>query len=369
MKEKSREKLIEQTSVLNMVVNIALAALKILIGVFTSSIAFVSEGVNNATDAASSLLTLVGTKLARKHPDTKHPFGYGRIEYLVGLIIGALILFSGIKMVISSVELLIHPEPMSVSVLPLVLVGISAVVKFLLGTRTIRVGKQTKSSALEGVGVECRNDSFVSILSILSALVYLIFHVSVDAIVGIVISAIIIKAGVEVLLTTIHEILGRPGDADLAKEIYAEVRATDGIVNAVDMMLHNYGPDAWSGSVNVEIDHKKSVGEMYQVLHALQLKIMHEKHVTMVFGVYAVDEDDPDSLELRKTIAAFVRAEEHVRSYHAVYREPGTNRIYCDLIVDYKLKDWDEVRERFTSYMKEKYPENEIVLTIETEYV
>ena len=180
---------------------------------------------------------------------------------------------------------------------------------------------------------------------------------------------VIIKAGVEVGLKTVSELIGRPGEKELAAKIYALVRQTPGVVGAADMMLHNYGPGAWSGSVNVEIDHAKSVGEVYAFLHELQLRIMHEEKVTMVFGVYAVDNDHEETKRVRAAVLEYVRQQEHVKSFHAIYLEPGTNRIYCDLIVGYGLKDWDALRADFTAYMKDRFPANEIALTIETEFV
>jgi len=134
-------------------------------------------------------------------------------------------------------------------------------------------------------------------------------------------------------------------------------------------MLHNYGPEKWSGSVNIEMDHKKSVGEIYQIIHKLQLRIMHEYKVTMVFGIYAVDNDNESSKLLRRQIADFVSATEHVSSFHAVYKDPDSDDIYCDLIVDYQLKDWDKLREDFLEYMDRLYPGQNIELTIETEFV
>lgn len=365
----SREGIIATTSGLGIAVNIIIAVIKVIVGTLAASIAIVSEGVNNAADALTSVLTLAGTKLAGKHPDEKHPFGYGRLEYLTSLIIATLILVTGVEMLISSVKLVFEPEELNVSVISLVIVAVSAVIKFLLGTYTIRMGKKADSGALEGVGVECRNDSFVSIVTILSAVVFLVFHLSIDAYVGIFTSAIIIKAGVEVLGSTVSELLGRPGEKELAAQLYKEIRSTEGIQNAADMMLHNYGPEAYSGSVNVEIDHAKSVGEAYQILHQLQLRIMHEYHVTMVFGVYAVGHDHPEMRSLSTAIAQFVAGYEHVKSYHALYLDPDSDLLYCDLVVDYQLKDWDALREAFGNYMKEQAPSKQLQLTIETEYV
>ena len=365
----NREDIISVTSGLGIVVNVILALTKVMIGVLASSIAIISEGVNNAADSLSALLALVGTKLAQKHPDEKHPFGYGRIEYLISLIISVLILVTGIEMLISSVKLIRNPEELNISYLALVIVAGSAVVKFILGIYTIKMGKKADSGALIGVGVEGRNDSFASVITIVSSLIFLIFHISVDAYAGILVSLLILKAGFELLRDTVSDLLGRPGEHELAVELYKEIRKTDGIITAADMMLHNYGPDAWSGSVNVEIDHNRTVGEVYNFLHELQLRIMHEYKVTMVFGVYAVDYDHPKMKELRKKIGVFIRERELVKSYHAVYLSEMDKKLYCDFIVDYKLQDWDVLEKEFVQYINGYYPEYEVELTIETEFV
>lgn len=364
-----RTGIINRTAILGIVVNVLIAGVKIAAGLLASSVAIVSEGVNNAADALTSVLTMVGTRLAGRHPDAKHPFGYGRIEYLTGLVVAVVIIVSGVQMLIESVKLIFRPEELSISYVSLAIVAVSAVVKFFLGLYTIARGRVAKSDALVGVGLECRGDSYISIITIGVAVVFLLTGVSLDAYAGVVMSAIILKAGVEVLLKIVSELIGRPGEKELATKIYQLVRATPGVVGAADMMLHNYGPNAWSGSVNVEIDHAKSVGEVYAMLHELQLGIMHEEHVTMVFGVYAVDDDHVETRRIRRTILEYVKAHEHVKSFHAVYLEPGTNRLYCDLVVDYELADWGALRADFLDYMKAKVPGRDVVLTVETEFV
>ncbi len=366
----ARESIITVTSGLGIAVNLLLAAAKVIIGVLASSIAIISEGINNSADVMTAVLTLLGTKLAGKKPDEKHPFGYGRIEYLTSLIVAVMILVTGAEVLISSVKLIFEPnDELSISYLSLAIVAVSAVIKFVLGLYTIRMGRKADSLALEGVGEDCRNDAFASIITIIAALIFLIFRFSVDAYAGILTSLLIIKAGFDVLRSTVSELIGRPGDAELAGRIYSEIRSTEGVLNAADMMLHNYGPDAYSGSVNVEMDHEMTVGEIYQILHKLQLHIMHEYGVTMVFGVYAVDTDHEEVMELRGCIAEFVRGRDHVKSYHAVYLEPETEKIYCDLTVDYQLHDWDTLRADFLAYMAEHYPDQEVELTVETEFV
>lgn len=365
----SRDSIISMTSGLGIAVNLLLAFTKVVIGVLVSSIAIISEGVNNASDVLSSLLTLIGAKLARKHPDEKHPFGYGRIEYLVSLIISVLILVTGIEMVSSSVKAIFHPEELSISYLALGILAASAFIKFFLGIYTIKMGEKADSSALIGVGVECRNDVVATIITIVSSLVFLLFGLSLDAYAGIIVSLLIIKAGFDLLMDTLSDIIGRPGAHELAMKLIDEIKQTEGIISVADVMLHNYGPDAWSGSANVEMDHKMTVGEIYKILHELQLRIMYEYHVVMVFGIYAVDNDHEEIRNLRAKIADYVKSQEHIKSYHAVYVSENDQKIYCDLIVDYKLLDWDAQRQDFIKYIKEFYPDYEIALTIETEFV
>ena len=354
MNESSRQERIIRTSVIGILVNLLIAAVKIMIGTLASSIAIVSEGINNATDAGSSFLTYIGTKLSGKHPDEKHPFGYGRIEYLTGMVVGVLILYAGLGMLKESVEGILHPSDMNVSILTVLIVAGTTVTKFILGMYTIKVG---------------RNDSYFSGLTILSSVIFLFTGFSLDAYAGIVFSFVVIKSGVDTLKNTASDLIGRSGKEELARKLYKEIRATDGVISAIDMMLHDYGPDRYSGSVNIEIDHKRSIGEVYEEIHRLQLRIMEEYHVTMVFGIYAVDEDTSDIVDIRRYIGKFVRVNEHVKSFHALYLSKETGTLYCDLIVDYALGDWEELKESFIEYMKKQYPEYEISLTIETEFV
>lgn len=365
----SREGTVVTVSGLNILVNLIFAAIKVVIGLAVSSIAIVSEGVNNATDSATSLITIVGTKLSAKHPTEKHPFGFGRIEYLTSLLISVLILFTGAELMESSVKRIFAPQEMSISYVTMAIIAVSALVKLALGLYTIKEGRRVDSSSLVALGTECRSDSVVSVITLVTALVFLVFHVSLDAYAGIIMSLIVLKAGFEVLKETLSDILGQAGEKELAQELYRIIRAEPLVLNAADMMLHNYGPDAYSGSVNVEIDHSKTVGEVYAALHELQLRIMHEKHITMVFGIYAVDGDHAQIRQLREQVAAFVREQKHVTSYHALYIHPNGKDLYVDLVVDYDLADWEALRKEFTAYMAELYPDKHLELVIETNYV
>ena len=364
----TREGVVSATSILSIIVNISVALLKVIVGILASSIAIISEGINNATDALSSLLTLVGIKLANRKPDKKHPFGYGRVEYITNMIIAAIILVSGLLTLKDSVVKIFRPEELNTTFVSIVLVAISAIVKYILGTYTISQGKKVNSDTLEAVGMDCRNDSFVSLVTIGVSLVYILFGINIDAFAGVFTSYLIIKAGYEIMSSTISELLGQPADEELARALYKEIRSTDGVINAVDMVLHNYGPDMYTGSVNVEIDHKKTAAEIFEFLRALQTKIYEEYKVAMVFGIYAVDNDSKVNRKLRKQVADFAKENPHVKSYHAVYSDTSANTIYCDIVVDYDA-DRSKVYSEFTDYLKGLYPKKEIKVNLDTEFV
>lgn len=365
----SREGLIVGTSAMNLIVNLLVAAMKIIVGLLASSIAIVSDGIHNATDAATSLMTVVGVKLSSRKPTKKFPYGFGRIEYLTSLVIAGLILLTGFELLESSVKLIFEPAELDISYLSLALIAAAAVVKLFLGRYTIAVGKKTGSTSLTALGLECRNDFFVSAITLVTSLLFIFFSLQLDAYAGLITSLLILKAGIEVLGETVGELLGKSDHKEFADKLYREIRANPMVINAADMRIHNYGPDAHTASVNIEVDHKLTVEQVYAVIHELQLQIMHEHDVTMVFGIYAVDKDAPQAAEMREKIARFVSAREHVLSYHALFVNPRESRIYCDLIVDYELSDWDALRADFTAYMAELYPDYSLELVIETEYV
>ena len=364
----SREGVVTATSILNIIVNLMIALMKVIVGLLASSIAIISEGVNNATDALSSVLTLVGTKLAGKDPDAKHPFGYGRVEYLTDMVISAFILVSGFEMLKSSIERIFHPEDLSISSVSLAVVAVSAIIKYLMGAYTLNTGKRVASGSLEAVGADCRNDSFVSLVTIASSLLYVVTGLNIDAFAGVFTSYLILKAGYEIMSETVSKMLGQPADEELARSLYREIRKTDGIINAVDLVLHNYGPDYYTGSCNVELDYMMSVNDAYEILRPLQLRILEEYRVAMVFGIYAVDNVSPDSKKLRSEVADFVKASEHVKAYHAVFSDPNNNTIYCDLVTDYEA-DRRQVVKDFTVYLEGLYPDKTIQVNIDTEFV
>ena len=365
----TREGVVISVATLSIFVNLILAALKIGLGLVSSSIAIMSEGVNHAADSGTALLTIVGTKLAKMHPTRKHPFGFGRIEYLTSLVVAALIIFTSFEILRTSISLIFEPVALEISYTMVGIIAVSAIIKLALGQFTVAEAKRTGSNSLLAVGIEAKMDALRSVVTILSSLAFLIFNLSLDAYAGLSTSLFIMKSGWDIVQDTLSDLLGRAGDKELASKLYKIIRKNPLVINAADLMLHNYGPDTYSGSANIEVDQKRSSNEIYAEIHKLQLMIMHELKITMVFGIYAVDNDHELLKDMRLYIVDFIRKHQHIISYHALYVDSENNDIYLDFVVDYYLEDWDELRKEFIEYMNLKYPGQKINLVIETEYV
>ena len=292
-KEASREKTIIRTSVIGIIANVFLAAFKAVIGLMSNSIAILLDAVNNISDAGSSLITIVGTKLAGRDPDKKHPFGYGRIEYLSAMIISVIVLYAGITSFVESVKQIIHPETPDYNAVSLVIVAVAVAVKIVLGRYVKGVGVKVNSDSLINSGEDATLDSIISASTLVAAGIFLIFHVSLEAWLGAIISVVIIKSGIEMLRDTISQILGERNDAELARAIKQTVTGFPDVQGAYDLVLNNYGPDTWNGSIHIEVPDTYSADRLDQLIREITMKVLREHRVILTaIGVYSTNTKD-----------------------------------------------------------------------------
>ena len=204
----ARDKVITRTSIIGIAANVALAGFKAVVGILSNSIAIVLDAVNNISDAGSSVITIIGTKLAGKQPDRKHPFGHGRIEYMSAMIIAVLVLYAGITSLTESIGAILHPEEPSYGAAALVIVAVAVVVKIVLGRYVKGVGEKVNSDSLVNSGTDAMMDSVISASTLVAAVIFLLTGISLEAWLGVIISAVIIKAGIDMLRETLSELLG-----------------------------------------------------------------------------------------------------------------------------------------------------------------
>lgn len=336
----AREKTIVRTSIIGIVANVFLAAFKAVIGLAANSIAIVLDAVNNISDAGSSLITIIGTKLAGREPDKKHPFGYGRIEYLSAMIISVIVLYAGVTSFTESVKQIIHPETPDYRTLSLIIVGVAVVVKIVLGRYVKGVGKKVNSDSLVNSGEDATLDSVISASTLVAAAIFLILGISLEAWLGAVISLVIIKSGVEMLKDTISQILGEKNDPELAREIKKTVTSFPGVHGAYDLVLNNYGPDAWNGSIHIEVPDTYSADQLDRLLRNIQTTVYKEHQVILTaIGVYSMNTKDEEVIAAQKKVREIVFAHPYVRQMHGFYlvKEPKTMRF--DLVISFDAKD------------------------------
>ena len=367
--EVTREKTIIRTSIIGIIANVFLAAFKAAVGLMTNSIAIVLDAVNNISDAGSSLITIVGTKLAGKEPDKEHPFGYGRIEYLSAMIISVIVLYAGITSFVESVKQIIHPETPDYNAVSLIIVAVAVVVKILLGRYVKGIGKRVNSDSLVNSGEDATLDSVISASTLVAAGIFLIFHVSLEAWLGAVISAVIIKSGIEMLRDTISQILGERNDAELARAIQKTVMSFPDVQGAYDLVLNNYGPDTWNGSIHIEVPDTYSADRLDQLIREITMKVLHEHHVILTaIGVYSVNTKDEEIMQAKRQVEEIVFSHDHVRQMHGFYliRESQTMRF--DIVISFDAKDRRAVYAEVVADVQKAFPDYHLQAAMDTDF-
>ncbi len=365
----NREKIIVRTSVIGIVANVFLAAFKAVVGIISNSIAIVLDAVNNISDALSSLITIIGTKLAAKEPDKNHPFGYGRIEYLSAMIISLIVFYAGITSFIESVKKIIHPETPEYTTTSLIIVAVAVLVKILLGRYVQSVGNRVNSDSLVNSGKDALLDSIISASTLLAAAIYLIFGISLEAWLGAIISLIIIKSGYEMLKDTISQILGERNDPELARNIKKTVVSFPGVNGAYDLVLNNYGPDAWNGSIHIEVPDTYSADQLDQLIREIQLKVYNEHHVVLTaIGVYSINTKDQEAIEIEKKVRKIVFSHENVRQMHGFYLMKDRKTMRFDLVISFDAADRKAEFDEVISDVQKAFPDYKLQAALDTDY-
>jgi len=363
----TREKIVIRTSFVGILANVLLASVKALFGVLTGSIAITLDAVNNLTDAMSSVVTIIGTKLAGREPDKNHPFGYGRIEYLTTMIIAAIIVYAGLTALFESVDKIINPSVAEYSIISLVVMFVAILMKLALWRYFKTVGKRVRSGALVASGQDALYDSLLSSSVLASALIFMAFDVSLEAYVGILIAVFIAKAGIELIIEALNDILGTRADNELVDQIKATICKEEAVLGAYDLILHSYGPNRIVASVHVEVPGDMNAVELDSLQRRIVRKVAEEHRVFLsAVGVYTID-NNPEAKAIRDDVMGTVMSHEGVIQAHGFRVDQEEKVINLDIIIDFEIKDrialFNEIREE----VQEKYPDYrfELVLDID----
>ena len=362
---KNRENIVFKTSIISIISNIVLAWFKAFVGVLANSIAIVTDAINNLSDALSSIITIAGTKLASRAPNKQHPYGHGRIEYMTSLIISIIVLYAGLTAFIESIKKIIHPEKVNYTLISLIILISGILVKFILGLYVKRKGKEANSDSLIASGSDAFMDAILSISVLSSAIIYLLFKIQLEAYIGAVVSMIIIKSGIELIKRSVNQIVGVRASTKLTHAIKKDICSEKEVLGAFDLILNDYGPDKYMGSVHIEVSDKMSVKDVDKLSRKITKDII-KKHGVMLhtIGIYSVNSDE-EIKKIRRNIHNIVFSHKEVLEMHGFYLDEETSSITFDIIIDFKAENKENIIQEIKDEIKRKYKEYSLNITVD----
>ena len=363
-----REKTIARVSLISILANVALAAFKAVAGLAASSISIILDAVNNLSDALSSIITIIGIKLAGKKPDKKHPYGHGRIEYISASIISAIILYAGFTALKESIVKIIHPTRPNYSNLTLIILATAILVKLLLASFVKKAGKKAMSKALEASGDDARNDALLSASVLASALVMRFFGLSLEAYVSVLISVFIIKSGIEMLKDTFDDILGARVSSNTAKAIKETVCQVPGVYGAYDLFLNDYGPKRLQGSIHIEVDDTMTAAQIDELSNKVTLEVFNKHGVILTaVGIYSRNTNDQEATAAKEKVLTILENYKDVLQMHGFYLNREVKIIKFDVIISFEAKDREAEYAQILQEVSREFPGYSVKINLDTD--
>ncbi len=348
-----------------------LCAMKIIIGLVTGSIAIVADGINNLADASSSIITLIGFKLAAAPEDKDHPYGHARIEYLTGLFISVLIIVLGLQLLRSSFDKVLHPDPLSFRYLTVIILVIAIGIKVWQAFFNISLGKKINSVALIATGADSRNDVIATTAVLLSIIIGKLFHLQLDGYMGCLVALFIIWSGIQLIRETSSPLLGEAPDQELVEAIADTVLSQEGILGIHDLVVHNYGPGKIFASIHIEVDAKGDLMESHDRIDNIERLIKKELNIEFTAHMDPVDLDNPLIEQLHHEILAAIKPFTGVKSIHDLRIVPGnthTNVIFDAVLSSDCVTDEKELCHCVEAHLKKIDPHYYVVITFDRAY-
>lgn len=360
------------TGIFGIVTNILLFITKVSLGLLTSSIAVIADAVNNLSDAGSSLITMLGFKIAGKPADEEHPFGHARMEYVSGLIVSCIISAIGIDLLISSVEKIFTPSETKYSVVGIIVLVATVVVKLLQGLVYRSAGKKINSQSLIASATDSINDVISTTVVIIGAIVGMLTSLSLDGYFGCAVAAFVIYSGIKLVIETTNPLLGEAPDEELILALNSKIMSYDGVLGIHDLMVHNYGFGKCFATAHAEVAADSDVVESHDLLDNIEYDVLREMNIHLVLHLDPVDNKTPEVLELKEYVKKKLlemNSEVTLHDFRVVFGNTHTNVIFdVNLPFSYKVED-GEFTKQLTQKIRTNHPEVNTVITIDRVYM
>ena len=365
---KDRNKEIIRTSYVGVAANVLLAGFKAVVGLAAGSVAIVMDALNNLTDVLSSVITIVGTRLSSRPADHDHPFGHGRIEYFSAIIIAIIVLMAGVGSLIESVRKIIDPTTPHYSTVTLTVIIVAIGVKLVLGRYVKRTGERLKSDALIASGADALFDAAVTLATLLSAAIMLVWGVNLDGIFGTLISLVILKAGYEMLSSPINELLGSRISPEFVAQLKEEVMSFKEVHGVFDIIMNSYGPDTIIGSLHVNVAETMTARDIHRLTRSIAQRIYDRFHVILTVGVYAISTEQSGMGRLQHDVMTFVAQHEGVLQVHAFFYYDDRNLITLDVVPQDSVTDAAQFSETIEDDLRRQFPGYHFSIVIDHNY-
>ena len=361
-----RNKKIIKTSILGIIVNLVLVAFKAAVGFFTGSVAVILDAANNLSDALSSVITIIGTKLSAKAPDKKHPYGHGRVEYITSAIIAAIVLVTGALSLKESIEKIISPTKAEYNTAAIIIIIAAIAAKIAIGLYYKAVGKKLNANVLIASGSDALSDAFLSGGTLIAAAVSLIWNITIEGFIGIIISVFIIRAGIMIIKETFDSIIGTRADPELTERLKETLCGYENVLGCYDLALHNYGPDQIIGSAHVEVPDDMTADKIHKLTRKMSADIYMQFGIIMTVGIYASNNSEK-AAQIKAALMEIAKDCPGLLQVHGFYLDEESKTVTFDLVTDFKA-DANAINEKITNEIKSRYPDHEFHVVLDSDY-
>lgn len=363
-----RDQLIVRTSGIGIGGNVLLVVGKVIVGLLAHSISIVSDAVNNLTDALSSIVTMVGTRLSNKRPDKKHPFGHGRIEFIASSIIGMLIFVAGASAIYSSIRDLVEGSDPTYDVYSFVVIGLAVVVKVALGLFFRKQGKKANSDALKASGVDALWDSVLSAGTLVGAGISYATGVHLEGYIGIAIGLFIIKSAIDVFRESISKIIGERTDPELVKSMMEDIAKHPEVLGVYDLIINNYGNDRNVAGVHVEVADHLTARDIQQLEREIAVLCYQKYHTVMTVGIYAANSETELGRTTREKVYAITARYPQIIQTHGFFLDEKNKTVSVDIILDFEAADGDAVYSAVKHDIEALLPDYQVIVVLDRDY-
>lgn len=336
--------------------NLFLVIFKAIVGLFANSISIIIDALNNFSDMISAVITIIGAKLSNKAPDKEHPFGHGRIEYFAAAIISLIVFAAGITALKESITKIVEPVKATYTMATLTVIIVAIFVKLFFSHYVKNIGSKLNSQSLIATGADAFMDAILGFSTLVGAIISLIWNLSVEGYIGVIISIFILKSAFDILKDTINLMIGERIDPSLSKTLKDKINSYDGVHGAYDLMLHSYGPDRLVGSVHITVKDSMTARDIHGLTRMIAEDIFDEYGIILTLGVYALNDSEEVS-KIKIEIDNMLKEYPDIIGSHGFYINEQIKRMSFDIVFDFNCKNQEDIKMQIKERIKEKYPE------------